>query len=220
MNDREILDRLWEAHRETPFATFSLPAQVETSGTHEHFARRLKVLINDMAESGEVRSGYRIKRVASTVYKLTQAQAASTVDKMTQAQQEDSDPPKGLPLTTQNEAVLQQSESDPPSTDGANTENHTQGLDDQFPDAENEPFARGSRDLQKVLNLQNMHIGCLLMPLQSKVPVFRNAQDKADFDRKPVAALGISQSCHDPPTLSGMETQGGCLRTVSSIKLT
>ena len=41
-------------------------------------------LIGDMADSGEVRSGYRIKRVASTV------------DKMAQAQQNDSDSLKGV----------------------------------------------------------------------------------------------------------------------------
>ena len=55
-------------------------------------------LLGDMADSGETQNGYRIKRVADTVFKMTQAQAASTVDKMTQAQQEDSDPPKGLTL--------------------------------------------------------------------------------------------------------------------------
>ena len=43
--------------------------------------------------SGETQNGYRIKRVASTVYK------------MTQAQQEDSDSLKGKPLINENEAV-------------------------------------------------------------------------------------------------------------------
>ena len=79
---------------------------------------------------------------------------------MTQAQQGDSDSPKGLPLI-ENEAVLGQSESDCLSTDG---ENHTSGQTDPFPDAE------------------NMNIGCLLLPLRSGIPVFRTAQDKADFD--------------------------------------
>ena len=179
MNDREILDRLWEAYRETPFASLMMQRKLDLR--HNELPAVLN-LIGDMADRGETQNGYRIKRVADTVFKMTQAQAASTVDKMTQAQQEDSDPPKGLPLTTQNEAVLGQSESDPPSTDGENGENHTQGQDDPFPDAENQAFARGSRDLQKVLNLQNMNIGCLLLPLRSGIPVFRTAQDKADFD--------------------------------------
>ena len=43
MNDREILNRLWEAHRGVQ---------------------------SDWADSGEVKHGYRIKRVASTVYKM------------------------------------------------------------------------------------------------------------------------------------------------------
>ena len=32
------------------------------------------------------------------------------------------------------------------------------------------------------MNLQNMNIGCLLLPLRSGIPVFRTAQDKAGFD--------------------------------------
>ena len=167
MNDREILDRLWEAHRETPFASFSLQRKLDL---RHNAVRTVLNLINDMADSGEVRSGYRIKRVASTVYK------------MTQAQQGDSDSLKGKPLINENEAVLGQPESDCLSTDGGNGGNSVSEQTDPFPDAENQAFARGSRDLQKVLNLQNMNIGCLLMPLRSGVPVFRNAQDKADFD--------------------------------------
>ena len=53
----------------------------------EHTAT-LRVL-SDLADSGEVKHGYRIKRVASTV------------DKMAQAQQNDSDSLKGLPLIGQ-----------------------------------------------------------------------------------------------------------------------
>ena len=51
----------------------------------------------------------------------------------------------------------------PPETRG---ENHTSGQDDPFPDAE------------------NMNIGCLLMPLRQGIPIFRTAQDKANFDEK------------------------------------
>ena len=86
MNDREILNRLWEACRETPFASFTLERKLNLTKSEY---RDVLNLIGDMADSGEVRSGYRIKRVASTVYK------------MTQAQQKDSDSLKGLPLIGQ-----------------------------------------------------------------------------------------------------------------------
>ena len=82
MNDREILNRLWEACRETPFASFTLERKLNLTKSEY---RDVLNLIGDMADSGEVRSGYRIKRVASTVYK------------MTQAQQGDCDTAKGLP---------------------------------------------------------------------------------------------------------------------------
>ena len=146
MNDREILNRLWEACRETPFASFTLERKLNLTKSEY---RDVLNLIGDMADSGEVRSGYRIKRVASTVYK------------MTQAQQGDCDTAKGLPLIDPKESLTGQSESDCLSTDG---ENHTSGQTDPFPDAE------------------NMNIGCLLLPLRSGIPVFRTAQDKADFD--------------------------------------
>ena len=97
MNDREILDRLWEAHRETPFASFSLQRKLDL---RHNAVRTVLNLINDMADSGEVRSGYRIKRVASTV------------DKMAQAQQNDSDSLKGLPLIGQKNHLQGNPESD------------------------------------------------------------------------------------------------------------
>ena len=53
-----------------------------------------------MADSGEVKHGYRIKRVASTV------------DKMAQAQQNDSDSLKGLPLIGQKNRLQGNPESD------------------------------------------------------------------------------------------------------------
>ena len=66
---------------------------------------------------GETQNGYRIKRVASTMFKLIpQAQG-------------DGDSLKGLPLTNENEAVLGQPESDGLSTDG---KNHAHGQDDPF----------------------------------------------------------------------------------------
>ena len=102
MNDREILDRLWDAYRETPFASFSLQRKLDL---RHNAVRTVLNLINDMADSGEVRSGYRIKRVASAVLKMTKAQAASTAHKTTQALPSDSDSLKGKPLINENEAV-------------------------------------------------------------------------------------------------------------------
>ena len=116
MTDKEILALLWEAHRETPFATFSLQRKLDL----RHDALRTVLnLINDMADSGEVRSGYRIKRVASTMYKLISqaegdsdsqkgvetAQAASTAHKVTQAQPSDSDAVKGKLLIDPQESL-------------------------------------------------------------------------------------------------------------------
>ena len=122
MNDREILDRLWDAHRETPFATFSLQRKLDLR--HDDL-RAVLNLINDMAESGEVRSGYRLKRVASTVYKLTQAQPS------------DSDTVKGkLPINPKE------------SLTGANTA----VFDDQPPEnadfSINDPFPRAPAELK------------------------------------------------------------------------
>ena len=84
MNDREILDKLWEAHRETPFASFSLQRKLDLRPQEDTATRKL---LGDMSDSGEVRSGYRIKRVASAMFKLIPQT------------QGDSDTAKGLPQT-------------------------------------------------------------------------------------------------------------------------
>ena len=97
MNDKEILDRLWEEYRETPFASFTLERKLNLTKSEY---REVLNLLGDMSDSGEVRSGYRIKRVASTMFKL-----------IPQGQR-DGDTAKGLPLIGQNEAVTGQSESD------------------------------------------------------------------------------------------------------------
>ena len=75
MNDREILDRLWEAYRETPFASLMMQRKLDLR--HNELPAVLN-LIGDMADRGETQNGYRIKRVASTVYKLTQAQPSDS----------------------------------------------------------------------------------------------------------------------------------------------
>ena len=115
MNDREILNRLWEACRETPFASFTLERKLNLTKSEY---RDVLNLIGDMADSGEVRSGYRIKRVASTVYK------------MTQAQQGDCDTAKGLPLIDPKESLT---EANTASFDEQSPENEQIGTDDPFP---------------------------------------------------------------------------------------
>ena len=75
MNDREILDRLWEAHRETPFASLMMRRKLDLLPQEDDAARKL---LGSMADSGEVRSGYRIKRVASTICKMVQAQPSDS----------------------------------------------------------------------------------------------------------------------------------------------
>ena len=162
MTDKEILAVLWEAHRETPFATFSLQRKLDLR--HDDL-RAVLNLINDMADSGDVRSGYRIKRVASTMYKLIlQGQGDSDTAKGLPQPQGDGDSLKGKPLIDEKESLTGEPESDCLSTDGGNGKNSVSEQTDPFPDAE------------------NMNIGCLLLPLRLGIPVFRTAQDKADFD--------------------------------------
>ena len=155
MNEKEILQRLWDVFRETPFATSTLQRKLDLR--HDELTATLR-LLQEMSENGQPQSGYTVKPVASKVYKLVKTQV------------NESEPAKGKPLIGKNEAVLGQSESDPPLADGENGENHAPGQDDPFPDAENQAFA------------QYMNIGCLLLPLRPGVPVFRTAQDKADFN--------------------------------------
>lgn len=104
MNDREILDRLWEAHRETPFASLMMQRKLDLRPQEGAAARKL---LGNMAENGEVKHGFRIKRVASTMYKLiSQAQGDSDSPKDLPQTQGDSDSLKGKPLIGQNEAVI------------------------------------------------------------------------------------------------------------------
>ena len=162
MTDKEILNLLWEACRETPFATFSLQRKLDLR--HDDLAAVLN-LINDMADSGEVRSGYRIKRVASTMYKLISqaecdsdsdafrqpigldlsksqkgmenAQAASTAHKATQAQQSDSDSVKGKLLIDDEESLT-----------GANTASFHEQLPENADFSINDPFPRVPAELK------------------------------------------------------------------------
>ena len=162
MNDKEILDRLWEEYRETPFASLMMQRKLDLR--HKEIAAT-RNLIGDMADSREVKHGNRIKRVASTMFKLIpQGQRDGDTAKGLPQAQGDSDSLKGKPLIDEKESLTGQSESDCLSTDGGNGENSVSEQTDPFPDAE------------------NMNIGCLLLPLRSGIPVFRTAQDKAGFD--------------------------------------
>ena len=114
MTDKEILNLLWEAYRESPFASFSLQRKLDLR--RDDLAAVLN-LIGDMADSGETQNGYRIKRVASTVYK------------MTQAQQSDGDTLKGLPLTDPQESLT-----------GANTASFHEQLPENADFSINDPF--------------------------------------------------------------------------------
>ena len=140
MNDREILDRLWEEYSETPFASLTMQRKLDLRPQEDTATRKL---LGDMSDSGEVRNGYRIKRVASTMYKLISqgesdsdsekgvdnTQAASTTHKATQAQQSDSDSVKGKLLIDPKESL---------------TEANTASFDEQSPEIAdfsiNDPF--------------------------------------------------------------------------------
>ena len=127
MTDREILDRLWEEYSETPFASLTMQRKLDLRPQEDAAARKL---LGNMADSGEVKHGYRIKRVASTMYKLiSQAQGDSDSPKGLPQAQGDSDSLKGKPLIDEKESLTGEPESDGLSTDG---ENHAHGQDDPF----------------------------------------------------------------------------------------
>ena len=127
MNDKEILDRLWEEYRETPFASLMMQRKLDLR--HKEIAAT-RNLIGDMADSREVKHGYRIKRVASTMFKLIpQAQRDGDTAKGLPQAQGDSDSLKGKPLIDEKESLTGEPESDCLSTDGGN---HAHGQDDPF----------------------------------------------------------------------------------------
>lgn len=118
MNDREILSRLWEVYRETPFASFVLQRKLNLR--HDELSRVLN-LLGDMADCAEAKHGYRVHKPASTIYKLIQTQQKSC------------DSPKGKPLASQKESLTGEFDSGIPSADGKNGKNHAESTDDPFP---------------------------------------------------------------------------------------
>ena len=69
MTDQQILDRLWQEYRETPFASFGLQRKLDLPSEE---LKDILCILSDMSDSGEIRNGYIVKRVASTIYKLRQ----------------------------------------------------------------------------------------------------------------------------------------------------
>ena len=138
MTPIKILDALWDAHRDTPFSSFSLQKRLDL---RDDELSHVLNLLSAMADSGEAQNGYSVHKPADTIYKLIKHRM------------NDSDTAKGKPLTDENEGLTGDSERSLSSSD-----------------AEIEPLE------------QNINIGSLLMPLRAGIPVFRAAQDKADFN--------------------------------------
>ena len=132
MTDKEILDRLWEAYRETPFASFVLQRKLDLQ--KDEYLDALN-LLNDMADSEDVRNGYRIKRVASTVYKLIKTQ------------HKDSDTAKGKPLTEVKESLTGEIREGFPSDD---TENEPLERFSFFPRGDQSKASKHAGDIKQL----------------------------------------------------------------------
>ena len=179
MTDEAILSALWDAKREIPFSEISVTKIKDLDRDNQ---QRAQQLLRDFADKPTCPiERFRITRVDSGIYKFIGSELLP-VDPKT---------PKGLPLIDPKESLTGQSESDFPSADTENEENHALGQDDPSPDAENQAFARVS-----LVNLQNMNIGCLLMPLRSRIPVFSYCPGQGGFRRKQINGVGISLRRH------------------------
>ena len=108
MSDKALLEKLWQSYGDKPFSKFSLHRKSDLCHDESDTALRL---LQEMSESGETQNGYRIKRVASTMYKfISQAQGDSDSPKDLPQTQGDSDSLKGKPLIGANEAVTGEGE--------------------------------------------------------------------------------------------------------------
>ena len=67
MSDKALLEKLWQSYAEQPFSKFSLQRKSDLSHDEIHTALRL---LQEMSQNTEPVEGYRVKKVASTVYKL------------------------------------------------------------------------------------------------------------------------------------------------------
>ena len=77
----DFLRALWRVYGETPFSTSSVKRKVALPTDERAAALNL---LEQMSATGDTRNGYRVKRVASTFYKLIKTQS------------NESDCPKGL----------------------------------------------------------------------------------------------------------------------------
>ena len=71
MDDKQILDEVWIAHREEPFASFTQQKQLNL--THDELSRLLTML-NENADTEKPVHGYVIERCSPTTYKVAHAQ--------------------------------------------------------------------------------------------------------------------------------------------------
>jgi len=113
------LDRVWEAYQDSAIRTVELQRRLDLSDDE---ASILIATLADMAANGNIRAGYRCKRISKQSYKLIKATASAST-------QREGDSPKGLPLPPPKESLV-----------GANTA----VFDDQPPENEqiptNDPF--------------------------------------------------------------------------------
>ena len=62
------LNALWNAYRETPFLTTGISRKLPELSTNA--LAGIEALLKPMSDTGETKDGYRVKRVASNLYKL------------------------------------------------------------------------------------------------------------------------------------------------------
>ena len=90
-----FLDRVWEAYQDSTIRTADLQRRLDLS---DDDASILILTLEEMADNGNIRAGYRCKRISEQSYKLIKATASAST-------QGDSNPPKGLPLPDPEESL-------------------------------------------------------------------------------------------------------------------
>ena len=183
MTEKQTLDRLWDAHSETPFASFTLERKLNLN---KNEYRDTLNLLSACASSGETTFGYRVHKPASTVYK------------MTQAQQNDSDTAKGKPLIDENEAVLGQSEGGFPSNDGQNEPLERFSF---FTRANNSKEATSAGTVEKFINHVRTNAGW-----KHRIETVRAIDDEALRKEKKAGLPGVTASVEITKTDSKRES--------------
>ena len=67
MSDKALLEKLWQSYAEQPFSKFSLHRKSDLC--HDDLTTTLE-LLQEMSETGDEKHGFRVKKPASTVFKL------------------------------------------------------------------------------------------------------------------------------------------------------